>query len=64
MMKDINIGRKVADDVDLDLPLSSAAQRLWADIQAQAPADASLSELVRTLETRTGIELKPRAAKL
>ena len=33
MMKDINIARKVADDVALDLPLSHAAQRLWAEIQ-------------------------------
>ena len=33
-MKDINIARKVATDVDLDLPLSQAAQRLWAEIHA------------------------------
>ncbi len=63
MMKDINIARKVATDVDLDLPLSQAAQRLWAEIQALQPADASLSELVRALETRAGVELKPRDNK-
>jgi 3-hydroxyisobutyrate dehydrogenase len=59
MMKDINIASRIAADAELDQPLSREAQRLWAEIQAQQPADASLSELVRTLETRAGVELKP-----
>lgn len=60
MMKDINIASRIVADAELDLPLSAAAQRLWAEIQAPQPADASLSELVRALETRTGVELKPK----
>jgi 3-hydroxyisobutyrate dehydrogenase-like beta-hydroxyacid dehydrogenase len=59
MMKDINIASRIAADAELDQPLSREAQRLWAEIQAQQPADASLSELVRALETRAGVELKP-----
>jgi 3-hydroxyisobutyrate dehydrogenase-like beta-hydroxyacid dehydrogenase len=60
MMKDINIASRIAADAELDLPLSQAARGLWAEIQAQQPADASLSELVRALETRSGVELKPK----
>jgi 3-hydroxyisobutyrate dehydrogenase-like beta-hydroxyacid dehydrogenase len=61
MMKDVTIAGRIAEDAALDLPLSRAAQRLWAEIQAAAPADASLSDLVRALETRTGVELKGKA---
>jgi 3-hydroxyisobutyrate dehydrogenase-like beta-hydroxyacid dehydrogenase len=62
MMKDMTIAGRIAADSALDLPLSQAAQRLWAEIQAHAPADASLSDLVRALETRTGVELKGKAS--
>jgi 3-hydroxyisobutyrate dehydrogenase len=62
MMKDITIAGRIAEDAELDLPLSQAARRLWAEIAAATPAGAILSELVRAMETRTGVELKPRAA--
>ncbi len=60
MMKDINIAGRIIAAAELELPLAAAAQRLWAEIQAHQPAAASLSELVRALEIRTGVELKPR----
>ncbi|HEY5210280.1 MAG TPA: NAD(P)-dependent oxidoreductase [Stellaceae bacterium] len=60
MMKDINIAGRLAEDAALDLPLSRMAQELWAVIQAGLPADASLSELVRTMEQRSGVELSPK----
>jgi 3-hydroxyisobutyrate dehydrogenase len=63
MMKDMNIANRIATDAALDLPLWAEARRLWAAIQAGQPADASLSELVRALETKTGVELKPRDAR-
>ncbi|HEX4113996.1 MAG TPA: NAD(P)-dependent oxidoreductase [Stellaceae bacterium] len=62
MMKDVTIAGRIAADSALDLPLSQTAQRLWAEIQAHAPADASLSDLVRALETSTGVELKGKAS--
>jgi 3-hydroxyisobutyrate dehydrogenase-like beta-hydroxyacid dehydrogenase len=60
MMKDINIASRIIADAELDLPLSVAARHLWAEIEAHQPAGASLSELVRALEIRTGVELKPK----
>lgn len=60
MMKDINIAGRIIAAAELELPLAAAAQRLWAEIQAHQPAAASLSELVRALEIRTGVELKPQ----
>jgi 3-hydroxyisobutyrate dehydrogenase len=60
MMKDINIASRIIADGELDLPLSAGARRLWAEIESHQPATASLSELVRALEIRTGVELKPK----
>jgi 3-hydroxyisobutyrate dehydrogenase len=60
MMKDINIASRIIADAELDLPLSAAARLLWAEIEAHQPVAASLSELVRALEIRTGVELKPK----
>lgn len=61
MMKDMNIASRIMADAGLDLPLSAEAHRLWTDIQSGQPADASLSELVRALETRSGVPLKPKS---
>jgi 3-hydroxyisobutyrate dehydrogenase len=60
MMKDINIASRIIADAELDLPLSAGARRLWAEIASRQPVAASLSELVRALEIRTGVELKPK----
>ena len=57
MVKDIGIALKVAGDLALDLPLSGAAQGLWLQAQAGIPAGSSVSELVRTIEARTGVDL-------
>ena len=61
MMKDMNIASCIVADAGLDLPLSAEAHRLWTDIQSAQPADASLSELVSALETRSGVALKPKS---
>jgi len=60
MMKDINIALRVFGDALLDTPVSAEARRVWASIQQDLPADASLSEIIRALETRAGVELKPK----
>ena len=60
MMKDIDIAGAISAEAGLDLPLLAEARRLWAGIAATQPAAASLSELVRALEIRTGVALKPK----
>jgi 3-hydroxyisobutyrate dehydrogenase-like beta-hydroxyacid dehydrogenase len=60
MMKDINIALRVFGDALLDTPVSAEARRVWASIQQDLRADASLSEIIRALETRAGVELKPK----
>jgi 3-hydroxyisobutyrate dehydrogenase-like beta-hydroxyacid dehydrogenase len=57
MVKDIGIALRVAGDLELDLPLSATAQALWLQAQAGIPAGSSVSELVRTIEARTGVDL-------
>ncbi|MGH6991378.1 MAG: NAD-binding protein, partial [Stellaceae bacterium] len=62
MMKDIDIAGRIAEDAALDLPLSQTGRRLWDEIAAAIPAGASLSELVRAMETRSGVALAPSSA--
>ena len=62
MKKDIDIANVIVSDLDLDLPHFAMVQRLWSDIQAEAPPGVSLSHLVRALEMKAGVELKPKAA--
>jgi 3-hydroxyisobutyrate dehydrogenase len=57
MVKDINIALKVAHDVGMHPGHSEATQRLWCAIQATLPQGSSLSELVRALESSTGVAL-------
>jgi 3-hydroxyisobutyrate dehydrogenase len=57
MVKDINIALKVALDLGLHPGLSEATQTLWKDIQATIPKGSSVSELVRALELRSGVEI-------
>jgi 3-hydroxyisobutyrate dehydrogenase len=57
MVKDINIALQVAHDLNLHLGHSEATQTLWCAIQATLPKGSSLSELVRALESSTGVHL-------
>ena len=57
MVKDIGIALQVAEQLELDLPLSATARTLWLQAQAGIPAGSSVSELVRSIETRTGVDL-------
>ncbi len=62
MMKDINIALQVAETLKLTLPFVDAAQALWREIQPGLARGSSVSELVRALETKTGVELISRSA--
>jgi 3-hydroxyisobutyrate dehydrogenase len=57
MVKDINIALGLATGLKLDLPLSSTTLRLWLQTQATIEKGSSVSELVRALEQRTGVQL-------
>lgn len=57
MMKDIDIALGLTESLHLDLPLSGTAQTLWREIQASLPRGSSVSELVRSLEKSTGVEI-------
>ncbi len=62
MVKDINIALNVAQDLALQLPLSTKAQQLWQQTQAGLPKGSSVSELVRALEIESGVALTPGSA--
>jgi 3-hydroxyisobutyrate dehydrogenase-like beta-hydroxyacid dehydrogenase len=57
MVKDIDIALKIAADLGLQTPLSAANRELWHQTQREIPAGSSVSELVRSLETRSQVEL-------
>jgi 3-hydroxyisobutyrate dehydrogenase len=60
MVKDINIALRLAEGLKLDLPLSSTTLTLWRETQASIDKGSSVSELVRALEQRTGVQLTPQ----
>jgi 3-hydroxyisobutyrate dehydrogenase-like beta-hydroxyacid dehydrogenase len=57
MVKDMNIALRLAEGLKLDLPLSSTTLTLWRETQANIDKGSSVSELVRALEQRTGVQL-------
>jgi 3-hydroxyisobutyrate dehydrogenase len=57
MVKDMRIALGLAQDQKLDLPLSSATFGLWRETQATIDKGSSVSELVRALEKRTGVNI-------
>jgi 3-hydroxyisobutyrate dehydrogenase-like beta-hydroxyacid dehydrogenase len=57
MMKDIDIALKIASDHGLEMTLCLANQALWRQAQREIPAGSSVSELVRVLEARSGVEI-------
>jgi 3-hydroxyisobutyrate dehydrogenase len=61
MVKDVNIALRIANDRHLKLPLSESACALWREIQTEVPRGGSVSELVRVLEDKTGVELSSPA---
>jgi 3-hydroxyisobutyrate dehydrogenase len=62
MVKDINIALRLAAGLKLNLPLSSTTLTLWRETQASIDKGSSVSELVRALEERTGVQLTPRTS--
>ncbi len=57
MMKDIDIALQIASDHGLEMSLCLENQALWHRAQQEIPAGSSVSELVRVLEARTGVEI-------
>lgn len=59
MKKDMDIAMRVAAEAGVQMPVAALTRELWQAIQAAAPPAASVSHLVRALEEREGVELKP-----
>ena len=57
MVKDIGIALQTAQDLQLELPFARTGQGLWLEAQARTIRGASVSELVRAVEKRAGVEL-------
>ena len=58
MVKDIRIALGLADDADIPMPLSKIGQELYRLADTHAGPGASVSELVRFVETATGVEIR------
>ena len=58
MLKDIDIALQVARDAGVRLPLCEAGQPLWQDADQARGAGVSVSELVRWVEERAGVEIR------
>ncbi|MBF8269920.1 MAG: 6-phosphogluconate dehydrogenase [Gammaproteobacteria bacterium] len=62
MLKDIGIAAKLAQDLNVSLPLSAKGLDLWREANSHAGSGASVSELVRWVERLTNTEITPGSA--
>jgi 3-hydroxyisobutyrate dehydrogenase len=62
MLKDIGIALGVAHEAGLSMPLCEAAAPLWQAADQARGAGASISELVRWIEQRSGVEIRSPSA--
>jgi len=58
MVKDMRIALGLASEQSLDLPLCAEGQRMYKEADEHAGPHASVSELVRWVEDRTGIKIE------
>lgn len=59
MVKDIRIALELAAEQGIELPLSALGQRIWQSAETAADPAASVSELIRWVEARTGVTIAP-----
>ena len=59
MTKDVRIALGLAATEELRMPLCAYGQGIYERANEAAPADASVSELVRWVEREAGVEIKP-----
>ena len=59
MVKDIRIAMQLAEAQGLGLPFSASGQTFWQQADQAAGAHASVSELVRWVESVAGVEIRP-----
>jgi 3-hydroxyisobutyrate dehydrogenase len=57
MVKDMGIAMQLAEQTQTPAPVWAVAQALWQEAQSSASDQASVSELVRWMETQTGTPL-------
>jgi 3-hydroxyisobutyrate dehydrogenase len=57
MVKDIGIAMRLAQDMNLPMPLSGLGHHLWQSAMQQAEPQASVSELARWVERLTGVQI-------
>jgi len=58
MLKDIGIALAVAHEAGISMPLCAAGHPLWRAADHERGAGASVSELVRWVELRAGVEIR------
>ena len=58
MLKDIGIALRVAHDAGVPMPLSDAGAPLWEAADKAGGPGASISEVVRWIEQRAGVEIR------
>jgi 3-hydroxyisobutyrate dehydrogenase len=58
MLKDIGIALAVAREAGIQMPLCQASHPLWQAADATQGAGASVSEMVRWIEQRAGVEIR------
>ncbi len=64
LAKDIGIATTLAQEIGIDAPIGRAVQEWWLHLAAQIPPDADHTEIIRPLETESGVQVRARASVL
>lgn len=59
MVKDVRIALELAEAEALPMPFSALGRAMWQAAHEEAGPGASVSELVRSVERRAGVEIRP-----
>lgn len=63
MAKDVGLAAELAHDVGLDAEIIDHTAKVWARARESIPGNPDFTEIVKMLETETGVSLAPRDKK-
>jgi 3-hydroxyisobutyrate dehydrogenase-like beta-hydroxyacid dehydrogenase len=61
MQKDVALYRKVAESLGVPTDLAIAVETLWEKTREEFGPDSDFTNIVRGIEKRAGVEVKPRS---
>ncbi|MFC5502460.1 NAD(P)-dependent oxidoreductase [Lysinimonas soli] len=61
--KDVKIAAALAADLGIETVIGDAVARRWSELNAELPASADHTEIIKPLERRAGLEVRSRSSR-